>query len=126
MTSTLRIWKILNCHFMLTSTPQALKLIGHVKHKDVIVLIDNVNTHKSIIKRVAKEKHCFVHLVHNFQIMITNEGMRKCGGRFENVKLQMGDYKLKMLIFSIDRGNFDIVLGVEWLHTLGLVAMDFK
>ena len=31
-----------------------------------------------------------------------------------------------MHMFAIDMGGCDIVLGVEWLCTLGLVAMDFK
>jgi hypothetical protein len=29
-------------------------------------------------------------------------------------------------MFSIDMGGCDIVLGVEWLHTLGPIIMDFK
>jgi hypothetical protein len=38
----------------------------------------------------------------------------------------MGDYQLKTHIFSIDVGGFDIVVGVEWLRTLGQITMDFK
>jgi hypothetical protein len=29
-------------------------------------------------------------------------------------------------MFSIDMGGFDIVLDVEWLHTLDPILMDFK
>jgi hypothetical protein len=29
-------------------------------------------------------------------------------------------------MFSIDMGGCDIVLGIEWLHTLGPILMDFK
>jgi hypothetical protein len=51
----------------------------------------------------------------------------KCGGCFENVRLQIGDYHLKYHMFSIDMGSCDcIVLGVEWLRTLGPILMDFK
>ena len=49
----------------------------------------------------------------------------KCGGRCENVKLQMGDYHLKTCMFAIDMGGCDIVLGAEWLRTLGPITMDF-
>jgi hypothetical protein len=108
------------------STPQTLKLMGYIKHWKFIVLVDSGSTHNFIHKRVAEETHCFVHLVHNFQIMITNGGMMKCGGRCENVKLQMGDYQLKTHLFSIDMGGCDIVLGEEWLCMLGPVTMDFK
>jgi hypothetical protein len=65
-------------------------------------------------------------LVSNFQILIANGGTMKCGGRCENVKLQMGDYHLKTHMFSIAMGGCDIVLGVEWLHTLGPITMDYQ
>jgi len=50
----------------------------------------------------------------------------KCGGRCENVKLQMGDYHLKTHMFSISMGVCDIILGVEWLCTFGLITMDYQ
>jgi hypothetical protein len=50
----------------------------------------------------------------------------KCGGRCENVRLQIVDYNLKYHMFSIDMGGCDIVLGAEWLRTLGPILMDFK
>jgi hypothetical protein len=58
--------------------------------------------------------------------MIANGGSMKCGGRCENVCLQIGDYHLKSHMFAIDMGGCDIVLGVDWLRTLGPILMDFK
>ena len=49
----------------------------------------------------------------------------KCGGHCENVKPQMGDYTLKIHMFYISMGGYDIVLGVEWFHTLGPINMDY-
>ena len=69
--------------------------------------------------------HCFVWAVSNFHVQIADGGTMKCEGRCENVKLQMGDYHLKTHMFSINMGGCDIVLGVEWLRTLGLITMDF-
>jgi hypothetical protein len=47
-------------------------------------------------------------------------------GRCENVKLQMGDYHMKTHMFSISMGGCDIVLGMEWLRTLGPITMDYQ
>jgi hypothetical protein len=58
--------------------------------------------------------------------MISNEGSMKCGGRCENVWLQIGQYHMKYHMFSIDMGSYDIVLVVKWLHTLIPILMDFK
>jgi len=49
----------------------------------------------------------------------------KCEGHYENIKLQMGYYHLKAHMFSIEMGGCNIILGSEWLHTLGPITMDF-
>jgi hypothetical protein len=58
--------------------------------------------------------------------MIANGGSMKCGGRCENVHLQIGDYHMKYHMFAIDMGGCDIVLGADWLRTLGPILMDFR
>jgi hypothetical protein len=108
------------------SASQTLKLIGYIKHQKVIILVDSGSTHNFIHRRIAQETHCYIHAVNNFQIMIANGGSMKCGGRCENVCLQIVDYHLKSHMFSIDMGGCDIVLGANWLRTLGPILMDFK
>jgi hypothetical protein len=108
------------------STPQTLKLIGYIKHRKVIILVDSGSTHNFIHRHIAQETHCYIHAVNNFQIKIANGGSMKCGGHCENVHLQIGDYHLKSHMFSIDMGGCDIVLGANWLRTLGPILMDFK
>lgn len=107
------------------SSPQTLKIRGFIKHHPIVVFIDSGSTHNFIHQRVVEAMHCFVRVVSNFQVQIADGGTMKCGGRCENVKLQMGDYQLKTHMFSIHMGGCDIVLGVEWLHTLGPITMDF-
>jgi hypothetical protein len=106
--------------------PQTLKLIRYIKHRKVIILIDSGSTHNFIHRRITQETNCYIRAVNNFQIMIANGGSMKCGGRCENVYLQIGDYHLKSHMFSIDMGSCEIVLGAEWLRTLGPILMYFK
>eukprot|EP00253_Pinus_taeda_P036727 PITA_36727 len=107
------------------SSPQTLKIRGFLKHRPVIVLIDSGSTHNFIHQKITEAAHCFVRAVSNFQVQIADGGTMKCEGRCENVKLQMGDYQLKTHMFAIHMGGCDIVLGAEWLHTLGPITMDF-
>jgi hypothetical protein len=62
------------------STPQTLKLIGYIKNQKVIILIDSGNTHNFIHHHITQETHCYIHVVNNCQIMISNGGSMKCGG----------------------------------------------
>jgi len=50
----------------------------------------------------------------------------KCGGKHENVKLQIRDYFLKENMFPIEMGGCDVIFRDEWLWTLGLITMEFK
>jgi hypothetical protein len=63
------------------SAPQTLKIIGYIKHQKVIILVDSGNIHNFIHRRISQETHCYIHAVNNFQIMISNGGSMKCGGR---------------------------------------------
>jgi hypothetical protein len=108
------------------SAPQTLKLISYINHRKVIILVDSGSTHNFIHHCISQETHCYIHVVNNFQIMIANGGSMKCGGRCENVCLQIYDYHLKSHMFAIDMGGCDILLGADWLRTLGPILMDFK
>eukprot|EP00253_Pinus_taeda_P017311 PITA_17311 len=108
------------------SSPQTLKIRGFIKRRPVVVLIDSGSTHNFIHQRVVEAVHYFVRAVSNFQVQIADGGTMKCDGCCENVKLQMGDYQLKTHMFSIHMGRCDIVLGAEWLRTLGPITMDFQ
>jgi hypothetical protein len=108
------------------STPQTPKLIDYIKHRKVIILVDSGSTHNFIHRHISQETHCYIHVVNNFQIMISNAGSMKCGGHYENVNLQIGDYQLKSHMFVINMGGCDIVLGTDWLRTLGPILKDFK
>jgi hypothetical protein len=108
------------------SAPQTLKLIGYIKNRKVIILVDSGSTHNFIHRCIAQETNCYIYAINNFQIKIANGGSMKCGGHCENVCLQIGDYHLKSHMFSINMGGCDIVLGADWLRTLGPILMDFK
>jgi hypothetical protein len=108
------------------SAPQTLKIIDYIKHRKFIILVDSGNTQNFIHRHISQETNRYIHAVNNFQIMIANGRSMKCGGHFENVRLQIGDYHLKSHMFSIDMGGCDIVLGSNWLRNLGPILMDFK
>jgi hypothetical protein len=81
------------------SAPQTLKLIGYIKNRKVIILVDNGSTHNFIHLHISQEVNCYICAINNFQIMIANGGSMKCGGRCENVHLQIGQYHLKSICF---------------------------
>ena len=60
------------------NTPQALKIEGSIKKKEVTVLIDSGNTHNFIHYKVVEYLNCFVYLASKFQVMIVDGGTINC------------------------------------------------
>ena len=108
------------------TTPQTLKIEGHIKKKKVIVLIDLGSTHNFIHGKVAKELNCFLYPAPECQVMVANGGTINCSGKCHNIKLTMGEYVLNSPMLSIPMGGVDVVLGVKWLQSLGTVAFNFQ
>jgi hypothetical protein len=63
--------------------PQTLKLIGYIKHRKVIILVDSGSTHNFIHRCIAQETNCYIRVVNNFQIMTANGGSMKCVLEYE-------------------------------------------
>ena len=108
------------------TTPQTIKIEGQIKKKKVIVLIDSGSTHNFIHCKVAKELNCFLYPAPECQVMVANGGTINCSGKCHNIKLSMGEYVLTSPMLSIPMGGADVVLGVQWLQSLGTIAFNFQ
>ena len=97
------------------TTPQTLKIKGHIKKKKVIVLIDLSSTHNFIHCKVAKELNCFLYPALECQVMVANGVTTSFSGKYHNIKLTMWEYVLSSTMLSIPMGGADVVLGVKWL-----------
>jgi hypothetical protein len=108
------------------STPQTLKFEGYIKKKKVIVLIDSGSTHNFNHCKLAKALNCFIYPMPEFQVMIANGGTINCSGKFHTINLTMGEYVMNSPMIVMPMGGVDVVLGVQWLQSLGTIAFNFQ
>jgi hypothetical protein len=108
------------------NTPQTLKIEGYIKNKKVIVLIDSGSTHNFIHYKLAKALNCFVYPAPEFQVMIADGGTINCSGKCNKINLTMGEYVMNSPMISIPMGGADVVLGIQWLQSLGTMAFNFQ
>jgi len=43
-----------------------------------------------------------------------------------NIMLSMGEYVLNSPMLSIPMGGVDVLLGVQWIQSLGMIAFNFQ
>jgi hypothetical protein len=108
------------------STPQTLKIEGYIKKKKVIFLIDYGSTHNFIHYKLSKSLNCFLYPVPEFQVMIADGGTINCSGKCNKINLTMGEYVMNSPMISIPMGGADVVLGIQWLQSLGTMAFNFQ
>jgi hypothetical protein len=108
------------------STPQTLKIEGYIKDKKVIVLIDSGSTHNFIHYNLAKYLNWFVYPVPEFQVMITDGRTINCSGKFNKINLTMGEYVMNSPMIAIPMGGAHVVLGIQWLQSLGTMDFNFQ
>jgi hypothetical protein len=108
------------------STPQTLKIEGYIKKKKIIVLIDSGSTHNFIHHKLAKDLNCFVYPAPEFQVMIADGGTINCSGKCNKINLTMVEYVMNSPMIAIPMGGADVVLGIQWLQSLGTVAFNFQ
>ena len=90
------------------------------------MLIDSGSTHNFIHCKVAKELNCFLYPTPKYQVIVANGGTINCSRKSHNIKLTMGGYVLNSPMLSIPMGGADVVLGVQWLQSLGTIAFNFE
>jgi hypothetical protein len=116
----------ISCHALVgISTPQTLNIEGYIKKKKVTILIDSGSTHNFINYKLAKDLN-FIYPTPKFQVMIAYGGTINCSGKCHRIKLNMGEYLLDRLMIVIQMGGDDVVLGVQWLKSLGTMAFNFQ
>jgi hypothetical protein len=108
------------------NTPQTLKIEGYAKNKKVIVLIDSGSTHNFIHYKLAKALNCFVYLAPEFQVMIVDGGTINISGKCNNINLSMGEYVMNSPMIAMPMGGANVVLGIQWLQSLGTMDFNFQ
>ena len=108
------------------TTPHTIKIEGHIKKKNVIVLIDSGSTDNCIHCKIAKEFNSFLYPTLECQVMVESGGTINCSRKFHNIKISMGEYALNSPILSIPMGGVDVVLRVQWLQSLGTIVFNFQ
>ena len=90
------------------------------------MFIDSGSTHNFIHYKVSKYLNFFVYPTPEFQVMIADGGTINCSGKCHNLNLIMGEYVLNSPMISIPIGGADVVLGYQWLQSLGTMAFNFQ
>ncbi|GKE03848.1 putative unclassified retrotransposon protein, partial [Tanacetum coccineum] len=109
-----------------TILPQTLRFPGRIQNKDVVVLVDGGSTHNFIDQAWGDRFGLtVVHDVH-FEVVVGNREKMVCTGRVKDLTIVIQGYTITTDFFVLPVAACPIVLGVQWLKTLGPIETDFE
>jgi hypothetical protein len=103
---------------------KTMRVVGSLKIR-VVILIDSGSTHNFIDTSVVNKGSLGLILPHHLQVRVANGATILSEGRCKSVSLRVQGHSITIDFYLIPLGGCDVVLGVEWLRTLGPILWDF-
>ena len=98
----------------------------YVKTKPLHILIDSDSTHNFLNTKMTKKLGCKVEEIGPMKVDVANGNSLACVAMCRGLTwtLQRSKFTKDVLLLPLE--NCDMVLGVQWLQTLGEIQWDFK
>ncbi|CAB4273670.1 unnamed protein product [Prunus armeniaca] len=119
----LQMMEVTACALLGTPAPmscQTMKVTGFIKNCPVIILFDSGSSHNFVDTALVKRLGWQLDATRSFNVMIANGGQLGCKGVCSQALIKIQDYQCVTDLFAINLGGCDVVLGAQWLRTLGL------
>jgi hypothetical protein len=108
------------------SNPQTMKVSSLLKRQQVTILIDTGSTNNFLDENIAKKLSIPMEDCEPFEVTLADGGILTCKSKCSNVKLTIQDQELRADFYLLLLGDYEVVLSIEWLRTLGNVLWNFS
>ncbi|OMO73136.1 reverse transcriptase [Corchorus capsularis] len=103
-----------------------MKLTGWLKGHQVRILIDSGSTHNLIQPRLAKHLGLLLEPAPPFSVLVGNGEKLHCFGKIPTIAVELQGHQFDLDLYVLDVWGAEIILGVQWLATLGPVLADYQ
>jgi len=107
------------------STFCTMRVTGRVKNSPIHILIDSGSTHNFLDISTAKKLHCEVKKIPPLQVGVANGQQMQCTAMCKNFAWSIMGRTFFTDVMLVSLGNWEMVLGVHWLSSLGPILWDF-
>lgn len=115
----------LNSFWGLTS-PTTTKLRGVLKKQSVVVMLDSGATHNFISPAMLQRAHLKTSTRPGLEILLGTGVSVHSYGVCENVEITLQGATFITNFIVLELGKVDVILGVQWLRTLGTCQIDWE
>jgi hypothetical protein len=106
-------------------SPRTLRFTATIHNHRVLVLVDSGSSHKIIQPRIATFLNLPIQPLSSFTVMVGNGEHLHCTGICNDIPVLINDHTFHTSLYVLPIQGADMVLGVQWLQTLGPFVSDF-
>ena len=106
------------------SSPRTLKLRGQIRDEEVVVLVDSGASHNFISEALMRKLKLEAKDTVRYGVLVAGGVRVKGRGVVEGVTLQ--NCAVETSYLPLELGIADVILGVQWLDTLGETRFNWK
>jgi len=103
-----------------------MRVIGKVGSQSIHILIDSDSIHNFLDSSTAKKLRYELQKIPPLVVAVANGAQLKCIGMCRNFAWSLGDLECVSEVYLVPLGSCDMVLGVQWLSTLGPILWNFE
>jgi hypothetical protein len=102
------------------------KMRGVLQGQRVSVLIDGGASHNFIDATLLKRRHIPTVEFEGFKVEVAGGSTMPCNRYILGMKLTLERHELVQDVYVMDIPDTNIILGVQWLSTLGPITINYK
>lgn len=109
-----------------TPSSSTMRLVGQIDGEAIVILVDSRSTHSFLDLAVAHKTKLKVDQSAKLAMCVANGDVVRSEGYYEVVPIKIQDNLFISPLYILEMGGCDLVLGVNWLATLGPIIWDFS
>ncbi|KAL0560774.1 hypothetical protein IC582_001187 [Cucumis melo] len=106
--------------------PGTMKVRGTLQGKEVVILIDCGATHNFVSEKLVTTLQLPIKETAHYGVILGSGTAIQGKGICESIEVQMKDWTVKEDFLPLELGGVDVILGMQWLYSLGVTVCDWK
>jgi hypothetical protein len=103
-----------------------LHIRGIIQGQWAITLIDGGATHNFIEASLVSRRALHTKDFEGFDVAVADGHTVECLDRIPNLEMKLGNYTVRDKFYVVDLSDTDVVLGVQWMITLGKITTNYQ